>query len=808
MFKFNLKSLYRGLVRDKLYSFLNLLGLSIGISTSLLVLLYVQDEVSYDMYNINHDRIYRLESEFGTNGKLDHFAIFPIPLGPAYKINIPEVEEVTRFGSLGSTPCKYQNKEYYENNLMYADSTVFKVFSYSLIQGNPITCLSEVNTAVFTKTMAEKYFGDEDPMGKIVRIERNSFVRITGIMEDLPDNSHLNFDGLVSMATLANSIGSSTFNSMEPNKFWRIGQFTYMLLKENSSIEDFEAKAVDFYEENMKPTGEKYNLTFSMLYTKLADTHFRKGLGGELPSGNKNNIWIFSIMAAFVLLIACINYMNMATARSAKRAREVGIRKVLGAYKAQLINQFLFESIALSLFSLGVSIFVVWLILPEFGDATGKYLAFSFVKSKVVFLWIFLITIIVGIVSGSYPAFFLSSFQPVIVLKGAISNSGKRGGVLRKILVIVQFFLAISMVIGALVVSHQLHFLKNKDIGFDKNSIVIIGLTDSTFRSNAISMKKELLVNSNVISITNSQSIPGFMNRIRVMEVEQDNGMENKSVIYCKTDYDFVRTYGMEIIQGRDFNEEMGQDKLEAVIINEKAAKDFGWGEDALGKKIHFGYKADGTGGRMLKVIGVVRDFNFKSMYNKIEPIIFLIKQDPGFFLSCRINEKNEKAVLEFIEEKYIEFGPVGPFEYSFISDDLDAMYFGEEKSGWIINGITMLIIFIALLGLMGLSSFIAEQKSCEIGVRKVMGGSTHGILLMLYREFALLILISFVLAVPLAWWGLNDWLNTNFVYHIHLHWVYFLIAGLGAFIVGLGTISYFIIKAASLNPVDAIKRG
>ncbi|RLD60452.1 MAG: hypothetical protein DRJ05_04640 [Bacteroidetes bacterium] len=446
------------------------------------------------------------------------------------------------------------------------------------------------------------------------------------------------------------------------------------------------------------------------------------------------------------------------------------------------------------------------MLLPGFSNATGKTLSLDFVENYVVFFNILVITIIVGIVSGSYPAFYLSSFQPIVVLKGAIGKSGKKGGMLRKILVTVQFFLAIFMTIGALVVSSQLHFLKNKNIGFNKNNLVILTLNDSTFRSKTTSIKRELLLYPNIISVANAQSIPGNMNRIRMMKVEAENGMENKTVIYCKTDYDFVKTYKMEIISGRDFNEEMGLDRLEAVIINETAAKDFGWGDNALGKKIHFGFKADGTGGRMLKVIGVVRDFNFKSMYNKIEPIIFFIKEDPGFFLCCRINEVNKKETLAFIEQKYVEFGPIGPYEYKFQDDLLDEMYSGEEKSGWVINGITMLTIFIALLGLLGLSSFIAEQKTCEIGVRKVMGGSTGGILFMLYKEFAILILISFVLAAPIAWWKLGDWLDSNFVYHVDLQWAYFALAGLGALIVGLGTISYFIIKAASLDPVVAIK--
>ena len=806
MFKFNLKSLFRSFARNKFYAILNLLGLSVGIATSLLVMMYVQDEANYDKYNEKHDRIYRLECEIGVNGKLDKYAVVSIPLGPAFKTNIPEVEEFTRFSHLGNTLVTYNDKEYFEEDLMYADSTVFQIFSYNLLRGNPQTCLSEINTVVFTQKLARKYFGDEDPMGKVVRLDQNTSVKITGLMEDLPGNTHLKFEGLVSMATNANKLGTADFNSMEPKKFWRVVLYSYILLKENSRIEDFDIKANTFYEEHMKEIGDKYNLVFRTLHTKLADTHFRKGLSGELPSGNKNNMLIFSIMAAFILLIATINYMNMATARSAIRAKEVGIRKVLGAYKSQLINQFLLESVILSLIALVISLIGVWLLLPDFSDLAGKNLSFNILENKAIFSGIFVITIIVGIVSGSYPAFYLSSFQPVIVLKGAISKSGKKGGLLRKILVVVQFFLAIFMIIGAFVVSGQLHFLKNKEIGFNKNNVAIINLHDNTLRSKVFSLKKELLTNPNIYSAANTNGIPGRMNLVRMMRIEEETGMENKAIIYCKADYDFVKTFEMEIVKGRDFDKDMGQDKLKSVIINETAAIDFGWGDNALGKKIHFGFKQDGTGGRLMKVIGVVKDFNFKSMHNKIEPFVFFISEDPEFFLCCHINETNKKETLEFINQKYREFGASSPLDYKFLTEMQDEMYKDEEKTGWIINGITLLTIFIALLGLLGLSSYIAERKTREIGVRKVLGGSTGSILIMLYKEFALLILISFILAVPLAWWKLGDWLSTNFVYHIELQWMYFALAGVVAFVVGLGTISFFIVKAAMLNPVEAIK--
>lgn len=806
MIKFNLKNLYRSFARNKFYVILNLLGLSVGIATSFLVMLYVQDEATYDKYNEKHERIYRLECEIGANGKLDRFAIAPIPLGPAFKLNIPEVEEVTRFSGLENILINYNEKEYFEEGLMFADSSVFQIFSYKLLQGNPKTCLSEINTAVLTQKLAYKYFGDENPMGKTIRIDHDISIRITGIVEDLPGNSHLKFNGLISMATLAHLEGTADFNSMEPKKFWRIGHHTYILLKENSTIEDFDVKANMFYEDHMKAIGDKYNLTFKTLHTKLSDTHFKKGLGGELPSGNRNNMIIFSIMAVFILIIASINYMNMATARSANRAKEIGIRKVLGAYKGQLIFQFLLESVVLSLLALIVSSLVVWFILPEFSNITGKNLSFNLFENKAIFSGIFVITIVVGIVSGSYPALYLSSFRPIYVLKGIISNTGKWDGKFRRTLVVIQFFLAIFMIIGALIVSSQLQFLKNKNMGFNNNNIVVLSLHDSTLLSKVSTLKKELLINPNIRAITNTNGIPGRMKFIRMMKIEEENGMENKSVIYCETDFDFVKTFGMEILKGRDFDERMGKDKLEAVIINETAAIDFGWGENPLGKKIHYGFKADETGGRMLKVIGVVKDFNFKSLHNKIEPIIFFISESPEFYFCCQINNTNRKQTMDFIREKHQEFRAYGNVDYRFLDEMQDEMYEDEEKTGWILNSITILTIFIAILGLLGLSSFIAEQRTREIGLRKILGGSTISILILLYKEFAQLILISYIIAVPLAWKVHGNWLDSNFIYHVNMDWMYFVMAGIIAFVVGLGTISIFIIKAAFLNPVIAIK--
>jgi len=807
MFKNYIISLYRNIVRNRFYSILNIVGLSVGIATAIFILLFVQDEMSYDKYHLKHERIYRIESDFFINGKADKFAIMPIPMGPALKIEFPEVEAFVRLNDVGSTLFRHDQKEYYEENFFMADSTMFDIFTHEFILGNPKTSLCEPRTIVITRKIATKYFGDENPMGQIMTSGRGTNYQVTGVIENLPGNSHLKFDALISTATIAAESGEDDFNSLEPVRFWNIGVYTYILLKENTQVESIHEKFPIFYDKYMKPIGDQFNAGFNLMSTPLADTHFRKGLGSEQPTGNRAYILIFSAVALFILLIAAINYMNMATARSAKRAKEVGIRKVLGAFNRQIIRQFLSESLVLAFVALLVAILIVAILLPDFNSLADKTLSFNLSDNPLIFVEIILITIFVGFISGSYPAFYLSSFLPVKVLKGSVGNSGKGGsGLLRRILVVFQFFIAIFMIIGTFVVSGQINFLKNKDLGFQKEDQVVMVLQDSTFRSKVQSFKKELLQNPNILAASNSTGVPGRIGWIQVMKVEQDNKMEDIAVILAQVDYDFLNSMQFELIEGRDFNEKMGTDALEAVIVNEAAVKAFGWNLESLGKKIHYGFELDGSGGRMLKVIGVVKDYHFQSLHNTIEPIILFISEQPRYFISCRINHENRRETLDYIEQKWNEFDAKRPFDYELLETSLDEMYTSEEKIGYIIQITSILTIFIALLGLLGLSSFIAEQKTKEVGVKKVLGASTGSILLSLYKEFALLILIAFLIAIPIAWWQLDLWLESNFVFHQSLQWTLFLLAGISAFVIGMATISYYIMKAASRNPVDSIK--
>jgi len=795
-------------MRNKLYTAINIIGLSIGLATFIFIFLFIRDEMTYDKHHEKQDRIYRLESDFTISGTHDRFAIVPMPMGPAFKIEFPEVENFVRLMDVGDALIKYEDKEYYEDNFYICDSTIFDVFTHKFVFGTPDKALTEPNTIVLTKSIAEKYFGDENPLGKVMTTGDGDVFKVTAVIEDVPANSHLKFDALFSTATLAEEAGVEEFNSFEPVRFWNLGVFTYVLLHKNSSIESIYERFQPFYDKYMKPIGDQFNASFELLTTPLADTHFSAGLSAELPTGNMAYIYIFSAVALFILLIAAINYMNMATARSVKRAREVGIRKVVGAHRAQLVRQFLSESVLLTIVALVIALIMVFVLLHDFNMLSGKDLVLNIFSQPVIIIVILLVTIVVGIISGSYPAFYLSAFRPIVVLRGRLSGSGRKGGLLRKILVVFQFFIAIVMIIATMVVSGQLNFLRNKNLGFQKENLVVLQLQDSAFRSKADSFKEELLQNPSITGVTKSTGVPGNIQWIQVVLVEKESGMEDNTMILALTDYEFLDVMDMELVEGRNFDRDMGTDAREAVLINEAGVKSLGWTENPIGKKIHWGFDLEKKGGRMLKVIGVVKDFHFRSLHNPIEPIILFIGEDSPFLglLSIRITGENVRETLDFIGEKWNEFGAKRPFDYTFLGESMDEMYQAEDKLARIFRIATILTIFVALLGLLGLSSFVTEQRYKEIGIRKILGASVGNVVGLLIREFVLLIIIAFIIAIPVAWWRLDVWIDSTFIYRDNINWIIFVLAGIIALIVGLLTMSFYVLRAASSNPVDAIK--
>jgi putative ABC transport system permease protein len=806
MFKNYIISALRNISKNPFYAILNIVGLTVGLAAFIFILVYVLDEISYDKHNVNHSRIHRLESDFEIGSKHDKFAIVPIPMGAALKLEYPEIESFVRFTGLENALFTYEEKEYYEDDFYYTDSTVFDVFTNEVILGNLDKSLVEPNTVVLTKTTANRYFGLDNAIGKVIKTGRGRQFKVTAVVDDLPENSHLKYDGLLSASTLAEDIGEEEFNSMEPMRFWNIGVFTYIMLNKNSSIETIHEKFPEFYEKYMKSVGDQFNASFNLLTTPLADIHLNSNLSSDLPTGNKAYVYIFSIVAVFVLLLAAINYMNMATAQSSTRSREVGMRKVMGAEKGQLIGQFLSESIVLSLIAFVLSLGVVSLLLPDFNNLTAKSLTFGDILKPDFIGLVFLVSIIIGLISGSYPALYLSSFMPLNVLKGVTTSSGKPNMLLRRGLVLIQFFIAIVMIIGTFVVSDQLNYLRNKDLGYNKDNLIVMELQDSTFRSKVEVTKEALLQSPYIKEVSNSTGVPGNISWIQVMMVEQESEMKEFAVILTQCDYNYPELLEIEFTSGRNFDKNMGTDDTAAVIINETAARQFGWMNDPLGKKIHYGMDMDGTGGRVMKVIGMVKDYHFNSLHNKVEPIILFISRVPRYYLSARAEEGNLSLALEHIESVWTENGADRPFNYTMISNIQEEMYEGEKKVSIIFIIISILTVFIALLGLFGLSSFTAEQRTREIGIRKVNGASVYDILILLCKEFFWLILIAFAIAVPVAYWRLSIWLETSFMYYTQIDWTSIVLAGILALIVGLLTISFHVIKVASSDPVEALK--
>lgn len=806
MLKSYLLSAIRNMAKNKFYAALNILGLTIGLVSFILIFLFVRDEVTYDQYHINYHRIYRLESSFQIGTKYDNFAIVPVPLAPALQMEYPEIEKVVRFAETGNLLVRVGDKEYYEERFYYTDSTVFEVFTHKIVQGLGQGCLVEPNTVVITKSTATKYFGGENPIGQILLMANDRQFKVTAVVEDVPENSHLKFDGLMSAATLAEEMGEEEFNSMEPERFWNIGVFAYIMLNPNSDLESVHAKFPQFYEKYMKSVGDQFNASFDLNTTRLDNVHLTSKYAADLPTGNIAYVNIFSIVALFILLLASINYMNMATARASKRSKEVGLRKVVGAERQQLIVQFISEALLMTFIALLLSLSVTWSLIPDFNTLSGKNVSFETIMEPSFLLLMLGLSVFIGLISGSYPAFYLSSFSPLYVLKGSSGKSGKANHWLRRVLVVIQFFIAIVMIIATIVVSEQLNFLKNKDLGFDKENIIVLELQDSAFRSKIEPFKQRLLQNPSIVSVTNSTGVPSRISWIQVMLVEQENEMKEMAVILTQCDYDYLKTMGFRLVDGRDFDKNMGTDDSAAVIINQTAAEQFGWGKDALGKKIHYGMEMDRSGGRMMKVIGVVEDYHFKSLHNKIEPIIMFISPTPRFMVSIKFKAGEKQKALDFVEQTWTDFGSKRPFDFALLSDMQEENYGAEKRTSTIFLIISIVTLFIALLGLLGLSSYTAENRTREIGIRKVNGASTLDILTLLFKEFFWLIVISFALAVPIAIWQLTQWMESSFVYYTPIHWYSIAIAGASSLLVGLLTISFHVVKAAASNPIDSLK--
>ena len=810
-------SAYRNIKRNKFYSALNIFGPAIGITCAILILLYVREEITFDKYNKKYDRIYRLESDFNISGKPTLAALVPMPMAPTLKDEYPDIREVTRFAGFGIQDILFQYKDlkFFEDNIYFADSTVFKLFDYEFILGSPEKALNEPNTIVITESFAGRYFGRENPMGETLKTSNFGNLRVSGVIRDIPANSHLRFDCLISMATIVELAGVDNFNSRSAQAFWNISSFAYIMLDDNARIEDLLGKFPTFYDKYMSSLGKMINGTFMLRATRIDKVHFGSKLEFDLPVGNISYIVIFSLVGVFMLLIASLNYMNMATARSTNRSKEVAMRKVIGASKSTLIRQFISESMVLVILALVIALIAAMLILPAFNTLTDKALMIGDLFRPGTFMLIVIITLFVGLVSGSYPAFYLSSFSPVEVLKSNV-NPRQGKGVLRKILVVFQFAISGALIIGTVIVSRQQRFIRNIDLGLNKENVMIIPVRDTAFINHKMqAFKDELVKLPDVKGVTSAVLVPPLMASKVVFQIEKDSSMVELAVSFSVVDHDFIDVMQMKLKGGRNFDRSMTSDLTQAFLINETAAKAFGWGENALGKRIKFGINpSTGQAQRDGVVIGVVKDFHFTSIHNQIEPFIFVVSSNPNSYFYVRISQNDIPSTIENVKRVQQEMGNTLPFNYFFFADKLDEMYTAENKLNSLFNIFSVMTIIIACLGLLGLTSYVTEQRSRETGLRKIMGARVDQIILLLNKDFLLLVLISNLLSWPVSYYLMNHWLQ-GFAYRMEFGFspfvmntlFPFIISLLLTFLIALITISSISIKSAYENPVNSISR-
>jgi putative ABC transport system permease protein len=810
-------SAYRSIKKNKFYSILNIFGPAIGITCAILILLYVQEEVTFDKHSRNWDRIYRLESDFNISGKATLAALVPIPMAPTLKDEYPEIKEITRFVGFGIQDILFQYKDlkFFEDKIYFADSTVFKLFDYEFILGSPDNALNEPNTIVITESFASRYFGRENPVGESLISSNFGSFRVTGVIKDVPANSHLRFDCLLSMATIVELAGVDNFNSRSAPAYWNISAFGYILLDNNAKIEDLLAKFPGFYEKYMASLGKQINATFQLKATRIDKVHFGSKLEFDLPVGNFNYIIIFSLVGVFMLLIASLNYMNMATARSTNRSKEVGLRKVIGAGKGKLIRQFISESMVLVIIALIIALIATIFILPSFNVLTDKVMKIGNLFKPVTFLLILLITLFVGFISGSYPAFYLSSFSPVDVLKSNV-NPRQGKGMLRKILVVFQFALSGVLIIGTVIVSGQQRYIRNKDLGLNKENVMIIPIRDTAFINNKLqSFKDELLKLPDIKGVSSSALVPPIMASKVVFLIEKDSSMVELATSFSLVDHEFIDVMQMKILEGRNFEKSRTSDLTQAFIVNEAAVKAFGWGENALGKRVKFGINpSTGTAQRDGVVIGVVKDFHFTSIHNAIEPFIFIVSRNPNTYFYVRISNENVPATIESVRKLQTDLGNTLPFNYFFFADKLNDMYTAENKLNTLFNIFSLMTIFIACLGLLGLTSYVTEQRSRETGLRKIMGARVDQLVWLLNKDFLILVLISNIISWPVAYYLMDRWIK-GFAYRMDFGlspfvWgtvLPFVLSLLITLIIALITISVISFKAARTNPIYTVSR-
>lgn len=803
MIKNYLRSAFRNIARHKFISFINIFGLTIGLTCCLLILTYIVKELSYDKFNHNAPNIYRVSRSFNTaDGIVNlHLGAVAPPFGPLLKNEFPDIKKVTRLFPNGDVVLRYKEKLLVEKGSYFADENFLSFFDLKTVAGDPKTALSEPYTVMMTEDMARKYFGNEDPINKEIRLDNTADFKVTGIFKPFPANSQMHPQMLLSFNTL-NDDKVYGRNQLATN--WGNNSFfTYLLLPDHYNIDRISSQFPAFIDKYMNSPGQPRQSKFTQLHIqRFLDIHLHSHLDDEVEqNGDIKRVYIFSAIALFILLIACINYMNLSTARSTLRAKEIGIRKVIGAQQKEIITQFLSESVLITYFSLALAVILTWLLLPLINRLSELGLSINSLFQPIILVSVLLLPLIIGLISGIYPAIFMSSFKPIKVLKG-ILKVGSGNISFRKVLVVVQFSISIILIVATTIVFQQLRYIQTKSLGFNKDHLVTLGgIPANQFEA----FRADLLRDPAVKDIGRSSRIPSgrLLDDQGVSVFDGDKPLPVKADIKCiNADYGFIPTYGIKMAAGRNFSREFATDSNN-FVINASAVSALGWKspESAIGKDMSYG----GVKG---KVIGVVNDFHFESLHQNIIP---LLMEMPSFAnnsyrrITVKIDGNRINSALATLGQTWKKYQPETPFEYSFLDERFQKLYNSEQEQGNLFTIFSCLAIFIACLGLFGLSAFTISQRVKEIGVRKVLGASIPQIVTELSKDFLKLVIVAAVIALPIAWYAMSKWL-LDFAFRINIQWWVFVMAGVIALIIAFATISYQSIKAAMANPVKSLR--
>jgi putative ABC transport system permease protein len=794
------KTALRTLLRYKGYAAINVIGLAIGIACAVLILLWVADEWQHDRFHAGADHIYRVAfNGQAPNAPPDRFAGNSRAVAPELRENYPAVEHVTRIDPWSPTVTR-EGQFFRGDDFAHVDPAFFDVFTFPLVQGNPDTALDEPYTLVLTTSMAEKYFGEDDPMGQTLVLDDSLNYTVTGVAADPPAASHFTFDFLTSWATV------EQLNPVRENEWLSINSYTYVKLRPDADADVLERQIAGLVEQHMGDVMEDVGLEAQLALQPLTDIYLRSDRRAEIgTTGDVRYVYVFSAIAAFILLIACINFMNLATARSMERAKEVGVRKTLGSTRGALVGQFLSESVLVAGVALMVALGLIGITLPLFNDLTGKAITFRTLLTPLAALGLLGLAVVVGLLAGSYPALALARFRPVEVLKGSFSSTG-RGARLRQGLVIFQFAISVVLIVGTLVVIQQLDYMQNRALGFDKEQVLVLdgrGLPNETVESSYRTFKQEVQQLSAVEDVSASNQVPGRGTWVQIVRPEGLPDGESRRMQVVVVDHDYLETMGIDLVAGRDFDEAFETDTDEAILINEAAVKNAGWGtpETALGKHLRFG----GDDAPEQTVVGVFEDYHHYGLQQRIEPMLLSIVPSAFNYFSLRVRTDDLSGTLAALEQTWNAFYPGHTFNSFFLDADFEQQYANEQRLSRLFGAFAGIAILIACLGLFGLASYITAQRTKEIGVRKVLGASVSSIVLLLAQDFVKLVAVAVLLAVPLAYLAMDQWLD-DFAYRISMPLGAFALAGLVAVAIAILTVSYQSIRAALSDPVQSLR--